>query len=111
MDEFRQGVKHFNGKNYFEAHSAWEAIWLHAGEEKKFLQGLIQIAVGYHHYFHENKQGCLMLLERGAGYISAYPESYFGIDSVKFINEIRDTIRKISNDEKFMVPEIRWMNE
>ena len=39
------GVVLFNQGDFFEAHEAWEALWMDtAGEEKKFIQGLIPSA-------------------------------------------------------------------
>ena len=39
------GVVLFNRGDFFEAHEAWEALWMDtAGEEKKFIQGLIPSA-------------------------------------------------------------------
>jgi predicted metal-dependent hydrolase len=46
---FREGVCLFNEGCWFEAHEAWEAIWLHTrDEERVFLQGLIQAAAALH---------------------------------------------------------------
>jgi predicted metal-dependent hydrolase len=41
------GVVLFNRGDFFEAHEAWEDVWVDcAGEERVFYQGLIQAAVG-----------------------------------------------------------------
>ncbi|MBN2367910.1 DUF309 domain-containing protein [Candidatus Woesearchaeota archaeon] len=108
MDElFRQGIEHFNSRQFFEAHNSWEKIWLNAGKEKKFLQGLIQIAVGYYHYLHLNNEGAMMLLEKGSTYISVYPEKYMNIRVAEFIKKIRVTTEKIKEKKKFEFPSIK----
>lgn len=98
--ELEIGIGHFNRKEFFEAHEAWERIWLHAGEEKLFLQGLIQIAVGYYHHLHKNPEGAMMLLERGSSYVSKYPDGYMGISSGKLIKDALSSVKKIEENKK-----------
>ena len=44
--QYRQGVELFNRAAFFDAHEALEDVWRAAPlAEKKFLQGLIQVAV------------------------------------------------------------------
>ena len=61
------GRAHFNEGRYFEAHEVWEEAWLaEAGATKSFLQGLIQIAAGYHIALERRRpKGCARLLEAG----------------------------------------------
>ena len=55
---FRQGLEAFNSSRFFQAHEHWEEVWLETPEpEKTFLQGLIQIAAGFHHYSRNNRPG------------------------------------------------------
>ncbi len=43
------GIALFDGGRFFEAHEAWEAAWrVERGEVRRMLQGLIQLAAGYH---------------------------------------------------------------
>ncbi len=68
MDErFRRGTEEFNTGQFYEAHESWEEMWLEAdGNEKLFLQGLIQIAAGYVKTDMGGRSGALKLFERGA---------------------------------------------
>jgi Domain of unknown function (DUF309) len=61
------GRARFNERRYFEAHEVWEEAWLaETGETKRLLQGLIQIAAGYHKAFERRqRKGCVRLLEAG----------------------------------------------
>jgi len=55
---FQRGVELFNADAYFEAHEAWEELWVEAeGEERLFLQALIHFAVGCHHRRRGNRIG------------------------------------------------------
>lgn len=64
---FNRGLRLFNTAEFYDAHEVWEDVWrpLPPSMEKKFLQGLIQIAVGLHHHSTGNTVGALSLLKRG----------------------------------------------
>ena len=53
---------------------AWEHVWLaSAGSEKRYLQGIIQIAAAFHHYQRDNWNGASSLLEAGLGRLRDSP--------------------------------------
>jgi predicted metal-dependent hydrolase len=66
-DLFEQGRRLFNAGRFFEAHEAWEEAWrAQSGTTRLLLQGLIQIAAGYHKAFVQGQPGgCARLLEAG----------------------------------------------
>ena len=65
-EKFGRGLAHFNAREFFEAHEAWEELWLVEAEpEKTFLQGLIQLAAAFHHYGRGNLRGARSLLAAG----------------------------------------------
>lgn len=77
---FQQGIDHFNARRFFEAHEVWEELWLHAPEpEKNFLQGLIQLAAGWHHYLRGNSSGAESLVAAGVVKLSRCPETHRGL--------------------------------
>jgi uncharacterized protein len=77
---FEHGVALFNGKKFFEAHEAWEEIWLHeALPEKTFLQGLIQVTAAFHHHSRGNLHGMESLLHRGLAKLDEFPASHRGL--------------------------------
>jgi len=78
---FFRGIALFNHGEFFEAHEVLEDVWRAAPPgEKKFLQGLIQVAVSFHHRSTGNLIGACSLLKRGCSNLSSYPGSYAGID-------------------------------
>jgi len=80
-DAFHAGIREFNHRRFFEAHEAWEAIWLRSSEpDKTFLQGIIQIAAAFHHHSRGNRGGACSLLLAGLRRVQPFPGSYFGID-------------------------------
>lgn len=81
LDRFRQGIKLFNSAEFFEAHEVLEDVWRAApAAEKKFLQGLIQVAVAFHHHSKQNRVGARSLLARARRNLSGYPDKFGGID-------------------------------
>ena len=83
MDQigFQHGLELFNSGRYFDAHEVWEDVWRAAPvKEKKFLQGLIQIAVALHHHSRGNLEGARSLLDRAQRNLSHYPDSQAGVD-------------------------------
>ncbi len=61
-----QAAHQFNRHQYWESHETLEAVWLRSEPPlKTFLQGLIQIAAGYHHVLRHNAKGARSKL--GAG--------------------------------------------
>src|SRR5437016_13936215 len=78
---FAEGIKLFNSAEFFEAHEVLEDVWRAApAAEKRFLQGLIHVAVALHHYSKENRVGTRSLLSRAPRNLSGYPDEFVGID-------------------------------
>lgn len=57
----------FNRQEWFECHETLEDLWIGSeGEERDFYQGLLQVAVGLHHWRQVNFKGAVSLLSSGA---------------------------------------------
>ena len=77
-DQYLRGIGLFNQAHFFDAHEALEDVWRAApAENKKFLQGLIQVAVAFHHYSTGNRVGMRSVLERAIRNLSQ-PSGSFG---------------------------------
>lgn len=47
--DFLEGVRLFNAGQWWQAHEAWEVLWLRAvGQERHFLQAVILLAAALH---------------------------------------------------------------
>jgi uncharacterized protein len=76
-DHYLRGIRLFNNAEFFDAHEALEDIWRAAPpENKKFLQGLVQVAVAFHHYSTGNRVGMRSVLERAIRNLSEPPGSF-----------------------------------
>ena len=77
---FGEGIKLFNRAEFFEAHEVLEDVWREApAAEKKFLQGLIQAAVAFHHHSSGNVVGARSLLARARRNLSGTRQQFRGI--------------------------------
>lgn len=80
-EAYRRGIELFNGGAFFDAHEVWEEAWRESGGvEKKFLQGLTQVAVAFHHYSRGNVAGAYSVLQRARKNITDCPGEFGGID-------------------------------
>ena len=104
---FASGVELFNQGRYWEAHEAWERVWLASdGARRTFLQGLIQLAAVYYHLERENLKGASRLRDSALGRLDSLPESFGGIA----LDELREQVRNLStvSSGAFEPPRISW---
>ncbi len=65
-------LRHFNDRDYFEAHDVWEEIWMdQRGPARLFYQGMIQAAVGCYKADFGVYNGAVRLLARSLGKFDA----------------------------------------
>lgn len=77
----REGIRLFNEGLFWEAHEAWEAIWLVAAPpEKQFVQGLIQVAAAWHHVGRSNRKGATRLASRALARLEPFEQDYWRLD-------------------------------
>lgn len=82
-----EGVALFNAARFWHAHEAWERIWLVAtGQEKQFLQGLIQLAAAYHHVQRGTYRGGVRLFDAALRRLAPFPPLHEGIDRASAVN-------------------------
>jgi predicted metal-dependent hydrolase len=106
--DLSHGVALFNRGAFFEAHEALEDVWRAApAADKKFLQGLIQVAVALHHHGNGNSAGARSVLRRAFRNLSLYPENFGGIHSAGLLKSISDWQRAL--DEGTLVPPLPKM--
>jgi predicted metal-dependent hydrolase len=79
------GILFFNRRDFFEAHEVWEDLWAEsAGAERRFYQGLIQAAVGLHHFGNGNLRGAVKLYRTSRAYMEPLDGPLLGLDKVDF---------------------------
>ena len=85
-----EGLRDYNSARFFEAHEAWESVWLHAPQpDKLFLQALIQVTVAFHHLQRSNVLGATRLLTAALRKLEPYPPEFGGIAVPLLAGDIR----------------------
>ncbi len=88
-----QGINEFNTGEYYACHDTLEALWMEAIEpDKKFYQGVLQIAVACYHLHNRNWRGAVTLLGEGVGRLPYYQPVYAGIDVTQLIKDSRNLL-------------------
>jgi hypothetical protein len=101
LEPLRRGIAEaailFNAGLFFEAHEHLEGYWrdLAPTPTKRFLQGLIQISVGFHHAMRGSYQGAVNQLGKGLSKLSDAPEGGLGLDCGLFTREVEATRKDI----------------
>jgi len=89
MDRIRDGLRLFNERHFFEAHEVLEEVWHRdRGPSRLFLQGLIQLCAGFHHFQNGNPRGAAELLQRGTDKLRKYPDEYLGLDARTLLTQV-----------------------
>jgi uncharacterized protein len=97
---YERGLELFNRGEFFDAHEVLEDVWRAAPPaEKKFLQGLIQVAVGLHHHSRGNVVGARSLLTRAQRNLSAYPALHGGIDLAGLRAQVERWVGALENED------------
>ena len=79
------GVLFFNRRDFFEAHEVWEDLWADShGDDRKFIQGLLQAAVGLFHFSGGNLGGAVKLYHSSRAYMQPCGSPYWGLDADAF---------------------------
>jgi len=62
----KQAIAQFNQGEFYQCHDSLEALWMEAQDpQRRFYQGLLQVAVAYYHWNHGNCRGSAILLGEG----------------------------------------------
>jgi uncharacterized protein len=90
---FLKGIEEFNQGLFFECHETLEEIWLEEnGEERRFYQGIIQIAAGYFKLQQGVPAGAIKLWHSGLEKLEPYRPVYLGINVDAFVNAVKENL-------------------
>ena len=114
----QKGVLLFNHHLFFEVHEILEEQWKQeTGEIRLFLQGLIQIAVAFHHLGNRNFRGATALLHDGLVKITPHQPAFLAIELRDFIAHLKTCQQELQRlgPERLqlfsleMIPSIRFV--
>jgi len=113
----RRGVEEFNTGRFFECHDTIEDVWQGTrGPARDFLQGLIQISVGFYHLRNGNLTGARSQLEKGLANLESYGDAYGGIELRELRPAVGSWLEKIRRGEPIRgtladVPKYRFVGD
>ena len=107
----------FNHHLFFEVHEVLEIQWRReSGDARRFLQGLIQVAVAFYHLERRNFRGALALLHDGLEKITPYQPAFLGVELQEFVARLTacyDELHRLGSEnfDQFQVtriPRMQW---
>ncbi len=97
--EFLRGIELFNHEQFYECHDVLEKIWLEeVGEERLFLQGMIQVAVAFYHYQNGKRGAARSMLKLAMEKLRAVdlvPEGRISASFLAQLQEWKDTLDRV----------------
>jgi uncharacterized protein len=101
------GIALFNSGKFWEAHEAWEAIWMNHPEDGRFfIQGLIQLAAAYHQLGKNVYRGVVIHLKQAQERLRLFPSDFLGIDVPPILRVIDDSLAAI--EARSSLTEVDW---
>lgn len=105
------GIKLLNSGKFFEAHEVLEDVWREAPPaEKKFWQGLVQVAVALHHHSTGNLVGAKSVMARAARNLGPCSSQWQGMN----IGELKKILERwqaaVHNGEDANAPTITFVS-
>lgn len=97
---FRQGLALFNEGRFFDAHEILEDAWRECDVDKplrRHLQGMVQLAVAFHHQSRDNFVGARSVLERALKNLSGGEESFPDLDLGRLREELGEWRRFLAD--------------
>jgi len=95
------GILFFNEREFFEAHEVWEDLWADShDDERRFVQGLLQAAVGLYHFENGNLGGALKLYRSSRDYMAPCGSPFLGLDAKAFWASMEECYRPLLGVER-----------
>ena len=113
----KNAVDLFNREAFFACHDALEEIWLEeSGSDRLFLQGVLQIAVGFHHVTGGKLGAGRMMMALALEKLKGYPPDHGGIQLEALRREVQEwkllldaAIRNQTGCPDRPFPKIAWV--
>ena len=103
----RRGIRLFNIGRYMSAHQQWETAWSEApGEDRAFIEGLVQLATGLHMRTRRGgTRGAVHLLSQAMVSFDDYRPRAHGIDVERLVDEFSafiDWVKQIDRPHRLV---------
>jgi len=89
------GLELIRAGAYFEAHEELEDEWRETeASERDFLQGLVHVAVAWHHAARDNRTGCERQLAKASRRLGPYAPVHRGVDVDYVLEQVAAASRR-----------------
>jgi len=88
-----RGIDLFNQAHFYDAHEVLEDVWRpspRGSTQRKHLQGLVQMAVAFHHESRANSIGARSVLDRACRNLAGAEDSFPQLDFARLRAELAD---------------------
>ena len=106
MDEWlRDGLERIRRGEYFEAHESLEDAWRAAEPaEKDFFQGLVHVAVAWHHAGRGNRPGCERQLAKASRRLGPFAPEHRGVDVAFLLRSVEYAADRVASGSLDLFP-------
>lgn len=100
-----RGIELIRSGEYFDAHEELEDEWRTApDDERDFLQGLVHVAVAWHHAARGNRPGCERQLAKATRRLDAYRPRHRGVDVDALLARVEDAREVVESGSLALPP-------
>jgi uncharacterized protein len=100
--DLTRGLDLFNRSHFYDAHEALEDAWRESPRGvplRRHLQGLVQLAVAFHHESRTNLVGARSVLDRALRNLSGAEESFPSLDFKRLRADLAAWQRHLATDD------------
>jgi uncharacterized protein len=98
---FLKSIEEFNQQLFFECHETLEELWLEErGEDRRFFQGIIQIAAGYYKLQQQVPIGAVKLWRTGVEKLLPYQPVYLGVNVEALMRSVELNLAKLESAQR-----------
>src|SRR6266404_2428927 len=97
-----RGLPRFNSARFFDAHEVLEDVWRESpqhGPLRRHVQGMVQLAVAFHHQSKGNHVGARSVLERALRNLNGADSSFPSLDLERLRAELEIWRRHLDDSE------------
>jgi uncharacterized protein len=106
LPEFKRAIAEFNQQQFYDCHDTLEAIWVEAPEvDKRFYQGILQVAVGCYHLSNDNLRGAIILLGEAIRRLCDYQPVYEGVNVELLLEQVSQLLQALQQLPPEKTPE------
>ena len=96
---FLDGLNAFNASSFYDAHEYWEDLWSdYKLKDAKFIQGLIQLSVGYFHISNLNINGARGLLNKCKPKLLEFSPQYRELNVLHILESVDNSLNYLDKN-------------